>query len=83
MLNMPKLPILSGEEVVKILQKGFGFQFVSQKGSHIKLRKIAEGTTITTIVPNHKELMTGTLRGVLDLAKISVEDFMQYYKNEV
>lgn len=78
---MPKLPILSGEDVVKILEKGFGFEFVSQKGSHIKLRKAVDGQTITTIVPSHKELMTGTLRGVLDLAKISVEEFVNYYEN--
>lgn len=77
---MPKLPILSGEDIVRILTKGFGFRFVSQKGSHIKLKKEIEGKTITTIVPNHKELMTGTLRGVLDLAKISAEDFIDYYE---
>jgi predicted RNA binding protein YcfA (HicA-like mRNA interferase family) len=79
---MSKLPIISGEEVVKILEKGFGFEFVSQKGSHIKLRKVVDGKTITTVVPNHKELMTGTLRGVLDLAKIDIEDFVDYYENK-
>lgn len=79
---MPKLPILSGEEIVKILEKGFGFEFISQKGSHVKLRKIVDGKTITTIVPNHKELMTGTLRGVLDLAKVSAEEFINYYENK-
>ncbi|OGF21585.1 hypothetical protein A2316_00720 [Candidatus Falkowbacteria bacterium RIFOXYB2_FULL_38_15] len=77
---MPKLPILSGEEVVKILKKGFNFEFISQKGSHIKLRRRIEGKIVTTIVPNHKELMTGTLRGVLDLAKISEDDFIRYCK---
>ncbi|HLD31161.1 MAG TPA: type II toxin-antitoxin system HicA family toxin [Patescibacteria group bacterium] len=79
---MPKLPILSGEDIVKILKRGFGFEFVSQKGSHIKLRRNIEGKIITTVVPNHKELMTGTLRGVLDLAKISAEDFVKYYEEK-
>lgn len=78
---MPKLPILSGAEVIKILEKGFGFEFVSQKGSHIKLRKVVDNQTITTVIPNHKELMTGTLRGVLDLAKVSIEEFVDYYEN--
>lgn len=77
---MPKLPIISGEEVIKILEKNFGFEFVSQKGSHIKLRKIVNGQTITTIIPNHKELMTGTLRGVLNLAKVDVEEFCGLFK---
>lgn len=79
---MPKLPILSGAEVVKMLEKGFGFQLVSQKGSHIKLRKTINSKTITTIIPDHKELMTGTLRGVLDLANIDIEDFMRYYEKK-
>jgi predicted RNA binding protein YcfA (HicA-like mRNA interferase family) len=30
-----KLPILSGEEVIKILTKKFGFEVSRQKGSHI------------------------------------------------
>ena len=44
----------SGQEVIKILQKQFGFVFVS-KGSHIKLRKL-KIKTVTVIVPNHQEL---------------------------
>lgn len=77
---MSKLPILSGEEAIKILQKGFGFEVVSQKGSHIKLRKTINGKIVTTVVPNHKELMAGTLKGILELAKIDVEDFIKYYQ---
>jgi predicted RNA binding protein YcfA (HicA-like mRNA interferase family) len=36
---MPKLRVLSGREVLKILS-GFGFQDFAQRGSHIKLRRI-------------------------------------------
>jgi len=72
---MPK--ILSGKEVVKILCRDFGFYFVSQKGSHAKLRKRMNNQRITTIVPLHKELAPGTLKGVLELAKIDEEDFWQ------
>lgn len=68
----------SGKRAVKILCRGFGFFIVSQKGSHIKLRKIILGRTITTIVPLHSELAFGTLRGVLDLAEVSFEDFFKY-----
>ena len=67
--------ILSGKEVIKILCREFGFYFVSQKGSHVKLRKRVRGREITTIVPLHKELAPGTLRGVLQLAKVNEEDF--------
>jgi len=70
---MPKT--FSGKEVVKILNREFGFSFVSQKGSHIKLRKHKNGKVLTTIVPLHKELARGTLRGVLELGEITEEDF--------
>lgn len=68
----------SGKQVVKILCQKFGFFIVSQKGSHIKLRKIVLGMTITTIVPMHKELAIGTLRGILDLAKVNFEEFFKF-----
>ena len=70
---MPKT--LSGKEVIKILCREFGFYFVSQKGSHVKLRRRVRGQEITTIVPLHKELALGTLRGVLNLAQVNEEDF--------
>lgn len=66
---------LSGKRVIKILCREFGFYFVSQKGSHVKLRKRARGKEITTIIPLHKELAPGTLKGILNLAKIEEKDF--------
>lgn len=69
---------VSGKVVIKILCKEYDFYFVSQKGSHIKLRKIFRNKRITTIVPFHKELSRGTLMGVLELAEINLEDFLKY-----
>ncbi len=65
----------SGKEVVKILAREFGFSVVSQKGSHVKLRKKVAERIIATIVPLHKELARGTFLGVLELAEISEEEF--------
>ncbi len=61
---MPKLKRLSGTEVIAILET-FGFQIHSQKGSHIKLRRFGEAGNETLIVPNHKQLDTGTCRAIL------------------
>lgn len=72
---MPKLAGFSGREVIAILEKSFGFLFVSQKGSHVKLRKTMAGKVITVIVPDHKELASGTLRNILRQAQISQDDF--------
>lgn len=67
----------SGKEVIKILEKCFGFIFVSQKGSHVKMRKIIENKVITVIVPVHQELAEGTLRNILKQAQIDKDDFLQ------
>lgn len=74
---MSKLPKLSGEEVVKILVKNFGFEVARHKGSHVVLRKFSEGRKIVTVVPLHKEIKPGTLLGILQLAKVSREEFLK------
>ncbi|MGL5806314.1 MAG: type II toxin-antitoxin system HicA family toxin [Xenococcaceae cyanobacterium] len=49
---MPKLKRLAGAEVIAIL-KQFGFEIYSQRGSHIKLRRISIAGKETLTVPNH------------------------------
>ena len=61
---MPKLRVLSGRKVCEIMSK-HGFIMVRQKGSHIMMQKRTTGTTITVPVPNHRELRTGTLLGII------------------
>jgi predicted RNA binding protein YcfA (HicA-like mRNA interferase family) len=62
---MPKLKSLTGEDVIKIFSR-FGFEIVSQRGSHVKLsRVLSDGTKQTLTIPRHKELDKGTLRAVL------------------
>lgn len=73
---MPKS--VSGKVAIKILQKRFGFYVVSQKGSHVKLKKQVFHGEITTIVPLHRELAFGTLRSVLELAQVDYRTFIQY-----
>ncbi|MBI2029021.1 type II toxin-antitoxin system HicA family toxin [Candidatus Gottesmanbacteria bacterium] len=72
---MPKLPQVSGKDVVKALEK-IGFNKVSQKGSHIKLQRVKGNLTQIVIVPNHKTLKKGTLRnGILKTIPLTVEEF--------
>jgi predicted RNA binding protein YcfA (HicA-like mRNA interferase family) len=68
---MPKLPILSGKDIIKILER-MGFDNVRQKGSHVVMKKGSVGC----VVPMHKEVAIGTLHGILRQANISPEDFM-------
>jgi predicted RNA binding protein YcfA (HicA-like mRNA interferase family) len=61
---MPKLRTLSGIDVVAIL-RGFGFERLSQRGSHLKLRRILEpAQTQTLTIPNHREIDRGTLHAI-------------------
>ncbi len=75
---MPQLKKLSGLELVKILCNKFGFSFKRQRGSHAILAKETEEGKIGCVVPMHKELKIGTLKGVLEQAKISEEEFTKY-----
>ena len=71
---MPKPKHLSGRDVVKILE-GFGFHIESQRGSHIKMRRILkDGTRQAIIIPDHKELAHGTIRGIYRKAALYVPD---------
>lgn len=74
---MVHLANFSGSEVMAILQKHFGFVFISQRGSHIKLRKIGHDSAITVIIPDHSELAPGTLRNILHQAEIKSEEFLK------
>lgn len=68
---MPKL--YSARQVIKALQR-LRFTIISQKGSHIKLRRVIEGNIFTPIVPNHKEIAMGTLQSILRQAGITKEE---------
>ncbi len=74
---MSRLPKLSGEQVVKVLVKKFGFEVSRQRGSHVVLVRYKDGRKIGTVVPLHKELKAGTLMGILKLAGIEKDEFME------
>ena len=73
---MSSLPRLSGLKIIKVLTKEFGFSVVRQKGSHVVLHKFVNGRKVVTVVPMHNEVKLGTLMGILDLAEIKKEDFV-------
>jgi predicted RNA binding protein YcfA (HicA-like mRNA interferase family) len=68
-----KLPVLSGKELISLLQKA-GFQVVRQKGSHVSLSK----AKFRTIVPLHDELAKGTLLAILRQTGLSKDDLEKY-----
>ena len=72
---MPKLPVLSGKEVIKVLSK-IGFEHVRTKGSHAILNKQTEKGKVTIPVPLHKELAKGTLKSIMNRAELSLEELL-------
>lgn len=68
---MPKLPVLSGQDLVKALER-LGFEQVRQRGSHVVMRRGSAGC----VVPMHKEVKTGTLAGILRQAGVTLDELM-------
>ena len=72
---MTKLPVVSGREVVRALQRA-GFVQVSVEGSHCKL--FHDERHLTVIIPLHRRaLPRGTLLSVLRQAGMTADDLRQ------
>ena len=71
---MAKLPHVTGQEVLAALRRA-GFRLSHVKGSHHYLRR--EGSRLVT-VPVHagETIPPGTLKSILRLAEITVEEFI-------
>ena len=72
---MPRLPVLSGAEIIKALQR-LGFEQVRQRGSHAVLRRGSSGC----VVPLHREVKAGTLAGILRQAGLTQDEFIEATK---
>ena len=64
--------------MVKILCNKFGFKISGRTGSHVRLSKITDEGKIGTVVPMHPELKIGTLKGILKLANVDLDEFIKY-----
>lgn len=61
---------VNGPEAVQALRQ-LGFESVRQTGSHHIMRRGVK----TVVVPQHKPIKPGTLRGMLDQAGVSLNEF--------
>jgi predicted RNA binding protein YcfA (HicA-like mRNA interferase family) len=75
---LPHHKPVSGDQVIKILCNKFGFSISGRTGSHVRLSKMTREGKVGTVIPDHDELKPGTLKGVLKLAKIDVDDFYRF-----
>ena len=66
--------MVSGREARRTFER-LGWVFRRQHGSHMILTK--EGSLVSLSVPDHDELAPGTLRKLMRLAGLTVEQFAQ------
>jgi len=68
---VPKLPVVSGVELAKLLIKAKGYVARSRKGSHVSLvhRELPPVT-----IPMHRELKRGLLKSILKATGLSESD---------
>ncbi len=69
-----KYPVLPPTKIIKVMRK-FGFEKISQKGSHAKYFNQKTGRVF--IIPLHYEIAKGTLKSILEQANIELEDFLK------
>ena len=64
---------VTGVEAVRALRR-CGFVQLRQTGSHLILRNGPR----TVVVPQHKPLKPGTLKGIVEQAGLTLEEFMDH-----
>ena len=62
---------VNGTEAVRALKR-LGFEFQRQTGSHVILRHGPR----TVVVPQHQPIKPGTLKGLIEQAGLTVEEFV-------
>jgi len=70
---MAELPLVSGREVLAAFERA-GWVYVRRKGSHMIMVK--SGVPVNLCVPDHGEVDRGTLRKLVRLSGLSVEEFV-------
>jgi predicted RNA binding protein YcfA (HicA-like mRNA interferase family) len=70
---MASLPVVSGEAAIRAFERA-GWRRARQKGSHVSMVKT--GINVNLSVPLHKELDKGTLRKLIRLSGLSVDEFV-------
>jgi predicted RNA binding protein YcfA (HicA-like mRNA interferase family) len=72
--RVARLRVLSGKEICAILAD-HGFVEVRRRGSHVVMQKKTEQGTTTVPVPDHKEILLGTLRSIIRQSGVPRKEF--------
>jgi predicted RNA binding protein YcfA (HicA-like mRNA interferase family) len=69
---LPELPVVSGRQARRAFESR-GWIFRRQHGSHMIL--IRPESIVSLSIPDHRELAPGTLRKLVRLAGMTIEEF--------
>ena len=72
----PKLPRVDCRQLIRALKRA-GFEERRQRGSHLHMRRAADGKRVTVPVHHGRTVPVGTLRAILRDADISVDEFLK------
>ncbi len=72
---MPKLPAVTGPEAIRAIAK-VGFVLDRIRGSHHILRRPGHPRILAVPVPGSQPIPSGTLRGLIRAAGLSVAEFI-------
>jgi predicted RNA binding protein YcfA (HicA-like mRNA interferase family) len=67
---LPELPVCSGRQLIDVFVRA-GWIVRRQRGSHVILTR--PGSIVSLSVPDHRELAPGTLRKLIRLSGMTVE----------
>ena len=70
---------ISGDELIRLLRRRYGYRAVRQRGSHVRLVTNIKGTEHHVSVPRHNPLKVGTLHSVLS----RVAAYLEISQNEL
>lgn len=76
---MPKLPRISGLDVVRAFVKS-GFEHVRTKGSHYVLKKPGNRFLLSIPVHKGKTVGVGLLKSQIEAAGLTVDEFIDFAK---
>ena len=77
---MAKLPIIKAKKLIKVLER-LGFVLYHQVGSHAQYKN-KEGLKITVPVHAGKDLNRKTLKSIINVLNITVDEFIVFLKNK-
>ena len=56
---------VSGDELIALLRRHYGYRFVRQRGSHVTMAVAIQGARRRVVIPRHSSVSVGALSRIL------------------